>query len=62
MKRIISVVLAVVMVLSSCLMVGCGSSKTPIVNNNTSVNDPDAFDPDSVIVNTGKETGQQACY
>ena len=57
MKRIISVVLAVVMVLSTCLMVGCGSSKTPIVNNNTPVNDPDAFDPDSVIVNTGKETG-----
>ena len=57
MKRIISVALAVVMVLSTCLMVGCGSSKTPIVNNNTPVNDPDAFDPDSVIVNTGTETG-----
>ena len=57
MKRIISVALAVVMVLSTCLMVGCGSSKTPIVNNNTPVSDPDAFDPDSVIVNTGTETG-----
>ena len=56
MKRIISVVLAVVMVLSTCLMVGCESSKTPIVDN-TPVNDPDAFDPNSVIVNTGADTG-----
>ena len=56
MKRIISVVLAVVMVLSTCLMVGCGSSKTPISNNNKPVSDVNTFDPDSVIVKTGHQS------
>ena len=57
MKKFLSVFLAVVMVLSTCLMVGCGSAKTPIVNNNTHVSNPDAFDPESVVVNAGEHTG-----
>ena len=56
MKRIISVALAVVMVLSTCLMVGCGSSKAPISNNNKPVSDINAFDSESVIVKTGHQS------